>query len=64
MVFRHERGNQSSYCLVKEFQVNPDPSELDVMVSTGEQVSVASVIDGTHGSGCQGEELTGSQVVY
>jgi aspartate kinase len=27
--------------LAKEFQANPEPRELDVMVSTGEQVSVA-----------------------
>ena len=27
--------------LAKEIQTNPDPRELDVMVSTGEQVTVA-----------------------
>jgi aspartate kinase len=48
--------------LAREFQATPDPRELDVMVSTGEQVSVAllsmALIDG----GARAKSYTGAQV--
>jgi aspartate kinase len=48
--------------LAREFQASPDPRELDVMVSTGEQVSVAllsmALIDG----GARAKSYTGAQV--
>lgn len=48
--------------LAREFQVNPDPRELDVMVSTGEQVSVALLSMALMDLGIKAKSYTGSQV--
>lgn len=48
--------------LAKEFQVNPEPRELDVMVSTGEQVSVALLSMALVDLGIKAKSYTGSQV--
>ena len=37
--------------LAKDVQGNPDPRELDVMLSTGEQVTIALLVDGADGAG-------------
>ena len=48
--------------LAKEFQANPDPRELDVMVSTGEQVSVALLSMALIDLGVKAKSYTGPQV--
>jgi aspartate kinase len=48
--------------LAKEFQANPEPRELDVMVSTGEQVSVALLSMALMDLGVKAKSYTGSQV--
>ena len=48
--------------LAKEFQANPDPRELDVMVSTGEQVSVALLSMALIDQGVKAKSYTGPQV--
>jgi aspartate kinase len=48
--------------LAKEFQVHPDPRELDVMISTGEQVSVALLSMALMDLGIKAKSYTGSQV--
>jgi aspartate kinase len=48
--------------LAKEIQAHPDPRELDVMVSTGEQVSVALLSMALMGLGINARSYTGSQV--
>jgi len=48
--------------LAKEIQANPDPRELDVMVSTGEQISVALLSMSLMGLGIKARSYTGSQV--
>lgn len=48
--------------LAREFQVHPDPRELDVMVSTGEQVSVALLSMALMDLGIKAKSYTGSQV--
>ena len=48
--------------LAKEFQANPEPRELDVMVSTGEQVSVALLSMALVDLGIKAKSYTGSQV--
>ena len=48
--------------LAKEIQANPDPRELDVMVSTGEQVSVALLSMSLMELGIKARSYTGSQV--
>ena len=48
--------------LAKEFQANPEPRELDVMVSTGEQVSVALLSMALMDLGIKAKSYTGSQV--
>ncbi|MEK7768847.1 MAG: aspartate kinase [Pseudomonadota bacterium] len=48
--------------LAKEIQVHPDPRELDVMVSTGEQVSVALLSMALMGLGIKARSYTGAQV--
>jgi aspartate kinase len=48
--------------LAKEFQAHPDPRELDVMVSTGEQVSVALLSMALMDLGIKAKSYTGSQV--
>ena len=48
--------------LAKEIQANPDPRELDVMVSTGEQISVALLSMSLMELGIKARSYTGSQV--
>jgi aspartate kinase len=48
--------------LAKEFQAHPEPRELDVMVSTGEQVSVALLSMALMDLGIKAKSYTGPQV--
>ena len=48
--------------LAKEFQPQPDPRELDVMISTGEQVSVALLSMALMDLGIKARSYTGTQV--
>jgi len=48
--------------LAHEIQPHPDPRELDVMVSTGEQVTIALLSMALMESGIQARSYTGSQV--
>ncbi|MBA2659946.1 MAG: aspartate kinase [Nitrosospira sp.] len=48
--------------LAKEFQVHPAPRELDVMISTGEQVSVALLSMALMDLGIKAKSYTGAQV--
>ena len=48
--------------LAKEIQVHPDPRELDVMVSTGEQISVALLSMALMGLGIKARSYIGAQV--
>jgi aspartate kinase len=48
--------------LAKEIQAQPDPRELDVMVSTGEQVTIALLSMALMDLGLQARSYTGSQV--
>jgi len=48
--------------LAKELQANPDPREFDVMVSTGEQVTIALLSMALMDMGLKARSYTGSQV--
>ena len=48
--------------LAKELQAHPDPRELDVMVSTGEQVTIALLSMALMDMGLKARSYTGSQV--
>ena len=48
--------------LAKEVQATPDPRELDVMVSTGEQVTIALLAMALKGIGVDAKSYTGAQV--
>jgi aspartate kinase len=48
--------------LAKEIQAQPDPRELDVMVSTGEQVTIALLSMALLDSGLKARSYTGGQV--
>src|SRR5207237_229828 len=48
--------------LAKEVQASPDPRELDVMVSTGEQVTIALLSMALMEVGVQARSYTGAQV--
>ena len=48
--------------LAREIQANPDPRELDVMVSTGEQVTIALLAMALKDLGLKARSYTGSQV--
>ena len=48
--------------LAKEIQAQPDPRELDVMVSTGEQVTIALLSMALLDAGLQARSYTGGQV--
>ena len=48
--------------LAKEIQAHPDPRELDVMVSTGEQVTIALLSMALKDSGLKARSYTGGQV--
>lgn len=48
--------------LAKDISGNPDPRELDVLMSTGEQVSVALLCIALQSKGCAARSFTGSQI--
>ena len=48
--------------LAKEMQVNPDPRELDVIVSTGEQVTIGLLVMALKDIGIDAISYTGAQV--
>src|SRR5687768_7958122 len=48
--------------LAKELQASPDPRELDVMVSTGEQVTIALLAMALKEKGVPARSFTGGQV--
>jgi aspartate kinase len=48
--------------LAKEIQTNPDPRELDVMLATGEQVTIALLSMALKEQGVQARSYTGAQV--
>jgi len=48
--------------LAKEITPNPNPRELDMLVSTGEQVSIALVAMALEEKGCPARSYTGAQV--
>ena len=48
--------------LAKEIQVQPTDREMDVLISTGEQVTVALLTMALHELGCDATSYTGSQV--
>lgn len=48
--------------LAKEVQANPDPRELDMVMSTGEQVTVGLLAMALKGAGCEARSYTGGQV--
>jgi len=50
--------------LAKEIQANPDPRELDMMVSTGEQVTIALLAMALQELGLKARSYTGTQVKF
>ena len=48
--------------LASEIQATPDPRELDVLVSTGEQVTIALLCMALKEKGCDARSYTGAQV--
>jgi aspartate kinase len=48
--------------LANEISGNPDPREMDVLVSTGEQVTIALLCIALHEIGCEARSYTGAQV--
>jgi len=48
--------------LAKEVQTSPDPRELDVMIATGEQVTIALLAMALKGIGVDAKSYTGAQV--
>lgn len=48
--------------LAKEVQASPDPRELDVMIATGEQVTIALLAMALKGIGVEAKSYTGAQV--
>jgi aspartate kinase len=48
--------------LAKEIQANPDPRELDMMMSTGEQVTIGLLAMALKEIGCKAKSYTGGQV--
>ena len=48
--------------LAKQIQARPEPRELDVLMSTGEQVTIALLSMALHASGCPARSYTGAQV--
>ncbi|MFL0805574.1 MAG: aspartate kinase [Agarilytica sp.] len=48
--------------LASEMQTEPDPREMDVLVSTGEQVTIALLCMALKGLGCEARSYTGGQV--
>jgi aspartate kinase len=48
--------------LAKEIQANPDPREMDVVISTGEQVTIGLLSMALMGEGLKAKSYTGAQV--
>ena len=48
--------------LAEEMSVKPHPREMDVLVSTGEQVTIALLSMALHDRGCDAKSYTGSQI--
>lgn len=48
--------------LAREMQQRPDPEELDVVLSTGEQVTIALLVMALRDKGCHALSMTGAQV--
>jgi len=48
--------------LAQEMQPNPDPREMDVLLSTGEQVTIALLCMALKSRGCDARSYTGGQV--
>jgi aspartate kinase len=48
--------------LAEQIQAQPTPRELDVLVSTGEQVTIALLCMALHKRGCEATSFTGGQV--
>jgi aspartate kinase len=48
--------------LAEEMSVQPHPREMDVLVSTGEQVTIALLSMALHDRGCDARSYTGSQI--
>ena len=48
--------------LAKEVQANPDPRELDMIMSTGEQVTIGLLAMALKDIGCKAKSYTGGQV--
>ncbi|EGG93711.1 Aspartokinase [gamma proteobacterium IMCC1989] len=48
--------------LAKEMQAMPDPREMDVLLSTGEQVTIALLCMALKANGCEARSYTGGQV--
>ncbi len=48
--------------LAKDMQPHPTEREMDVLLSTGEQVTIALLTMALHGIGCEARSYTGSQV--
>ena len=48
--------------LAKEMQAMPDPREMDVLLSTGEQVTIALLCMALKAKGCEARSYTGGQV--
>jgi aspartate kinase len=48
--------------LASEMQVSPDPREMDVLLSTGEQVTIALLCMALKAKGCEARSYTGGQV--
>src|SRR6185369_12680913 len=48
--------------LAKEVTGTPDPRELDVVISTGEQVTIGLLCMALHGIGVKAKSYTGAQV--
>jgi aspartate kinase len=48
--------------LAKQIQARPEPRELDVLMSTGEQVTIALLSMALHAQGCPARSYTGAQV--
>jgi len=50
------------FALAKEMSHNPAPREMDVLLSTGEQVTIALLSIALHKQGCDARSYTGGQV--
>lgn len=56
-------GNTTDELIEKAYQITPDPDkrELDMLLATGEQMSIALVAMALHSLGCEAISLTGPQ---